>query len=105
MNASAGGHYQREQNLIGPRGVGQADLHGVKMTPHVRSVNVRNWHVEPSARAAHFFRRSYDRFCISKNLAHRVAAGHMPQGAVLDLSGGADNRSLTKPFDDFGISA
>jgi len=46
-----------------------------------------------------------NRLGVAEQLAHRVAAGHVPQGAVLKLARGADDRALAEALDRFGIAA
>jgi len=48
---------------------------------------------------------THDRLGVAEQLAHRVAAGHVPQGAVLKLARGADDRALAEALDRFGIAA
>src|SRR5262249_3202753 len=83
----------------------ESDFHSVEMASYIRGVDVSDGHVEASARAAHFLGGSDDGFGVSKNLAHGVAAGHVPEGAVLDFTGSADDSSLTVALDGFDISA
>ena len=66
---------------------------------------MRDGHIEAGAGAANLLGGRDDGFRVAQDLAHGVAAGHVPQGAVLELAGGADDGALAVALDDFGIAA
>ena len=105
MYARSRCHHQRQQNLIGPRRIVHAHFHRIKMAAHVRRIDVRDGHIEPRAWTANFLGRRHNRLRAAENLAHGVAAGHVPQRAVFEFSGGSDNRALAVAFNNFRIAA
>ena len=105
MDARTGGHHQRQQNLIGSRSIGETDFHGIEMTSHVRSIDVRDGNIEPSSRASNLFCRGHDRLRAAKNLTHGIASGNVPQSAMLKFTCRADNGSVAVTLDHLRISA
>ena len=105
MNARALGHGKDVDDLVRPRRVGHADLHGIEMAAHVGGIDMAEGHVEPGAEPADLFRRRHDRLGIAEPLAHRVAAGHMPQRAVFQFSADADNGALAIAVDGGRVAA
>ena len=70
----------------GARSVRDADLHRIEVTSHIGGVDVGYRHIEPCPMAADFLGRRDDGLGAAQYFAHRVAARHVPQGAMLDLS-------------------
>src|SRR5690348_15879221 len=62
MNASAGGHYQGQHDIVAAGSIVEANLHGVEMTAHVRRVDVGNGDIEAHTWSAHLFCGSHDGF-------------------------------------------
>ena len=86
MDSRAGRHNEREQNFVGARRVGDANLHCVKVTAYIRSIDVGNRHVKPGAGAANFFGGCDNRFRAAEHFPHRVASRNMPESAVFNLA-------------------
>src|SRR6202043_2113304 len=105
VNAGAGRHDECQQKLVGARRVVESDLHGVEVAAHVGRVDVGDGHVEASAGTTDFLGGGDDRLGATENFTHGIAAGDVPQGAVLDFSGTADDRALAVAFDCFRIAA
>ena len=119
-DAVAGGHRDDQSDLVGRRRTGHAHLDGVEMAAHVaalmlvsgtssaRRAGRPSWSTARSTARCRAGRSS-PRPCLAvgvavalpaEQLAHRVAAGHMPQRAVLELAGGADDaRPCRRPGD------
>ena len=96
---------RHEQDLVRPRTVAHADLHGVEMAAHIGRVDMAERHVEPRAERADLGRRRHDRLGAAEPVAHRVAAGHMPQRAMLQLACRADDRALAVAVDLLRVAA
>src|SRR5260370_2634578 len=94
MDGGTSSQDQGEQNLSGPRSMGQADLHGIEMASHVGRIDVGYGHVEPRARPTDFFGGSDNRFCSAEDFPHGIAAGNMPESSMLQFAGGAYNGAL-----------
>ena len=62
-------------------------------------------HVEPRSRAADLLGRRHDRLGAAQDLAHRIAAGNVPERAVFEFAGRPDDRALAVAFDGFGVAA
>ena len=61
--------------------------------------------VEPRARPADLLGRRHDGLGVAQQLAHRVAARHVPQRAMLELAGLADDGALAVGLDRLRIAA
>src|SRR5262249_26078299 len=56
-------------------------------------------HVETRAGTAHLLARGHDRLGPAQDLAHAVAAGRVPERAVLEFAGAADDGALAIGLD------
>src|SRR5439155_24962816 len=104
MNAPAGRHHQHEDDFIRMRGSWYAYLHRIEMRAHIGGVDMGDRHIELGARPADLLRRWNDGLGAAQHLAHGVAAGHMPERAVLKLAGRADDRAPAIGLDFFAIA-
>src|SRR5260370_5423837 len=95
MDGGTSSQDQGEQNLSGPRSMGQADLHGIEMASHVGRIDVGYGHIEPRARPTDFLGGSDNGFCSAKDFPHSIAAGNMPESSMLQFAGGAYNGALS----------
>ena len=82
-----------------PRGVGDAHLHGVEVAADVGGVDVAEGDVEGGAGAGDLGRGGDDGAALAEELAHGVAAGDVPEGAVLELARLADDGALAVAVD------
>src|SRR5258708_39130463 len=105
MHTRSGRHPEREQNVIGARSIRNAYLHRIKMAADVGGVDMGNWNVEARARTANLLRRRHNRLRAPEHVTHSVAAGHVPERPVFELSGRAHDRSLAVALDNFWIAA
>src|SRR6185369_13406814 len=83
----AGRHRDHEQHLVGPRRVGDAHLDGVEMAAHISRDAVVDRDVDRTAHSTDLGRRRHDRMRALEQVAHAVAAGDVPERAVLELAG------------------
>src|SRR6267154_5487664 len=104
MDARSGGHHEGEQNFIGARSISESDFHGIEMTAYVGRIDVRDGDVEARAEGSDFLCGGDDRLRAPKNFTHRVAAGDVPQSAVLDFAARSDDRTLAIAFDNRRVS-
>src|SRR5215208_2297645 len=99
MDPRPGRHDEDQRYLVRARSIRHTDLHGIEMTAHIGGVDMRHRHVETRARPTHLLRRGHDGLRIPEDLAHGVAARHVPERPMLELPGSADDCALAVALD------
>jgi hypothetical protein len=120
VHACAGAHRQHQHDLVGARRPGHAHFDGIEVAAHIAGVDVCQRHVERGTGRTDLLGARHDGQCIAalagglalgirgrialpaEQFAHRIAAGHVPQRAVFELAGGADDRALAVALDALG---
>ena len=77
----------------------------VEMAADIGRVDVGDRDVEAAAETADLLCRRHDRLGVAEQLAHRVAARHVPERAVLELARLADDGALAVALDHLRIAA
>src|ERR1700741_352484 len=105
MHARACGHDECQQNFVGAWSIGNANLHRVEVAAHVRGVDMRDGNVEARSRSTYFLGGRDDCFCPAPDFTHSVAPGNVPQRAMLQFAGLANDGALALAFHGLGVAA
>jgi hypothetical protein len=103
--AERNAHGQREDDLVGAGRIVDAHFHAAEMAAHVGRIDMAQRDIEPRPHAADLDRRGHEGGRLAQQLAHRIAARHMPQRAMFQLAGRADNGALAIGFDRPRVAA
>src|SRR3546814_3738905 len=86
MHPAAGAHGENEGDLVVARPVGRAEFDGVEMAAHIGGIDVMQRNIDTGTDAGQLGCRRHDGLGLAEHFAHRIAAGHMPQRAMLERS-------------------
>src|SRR5260370_13424626 len=86
MHPRPGRHHEREQNLVGARSIRNAHLHRIKVTAHVRGVDMGDGNVEAGGPTPHLLSPRPNPPPPPPHVTPRVAPPHVPERSPFDLT-------------------
>src|SRR5690349_19560037 len=105
VHARAAGHHQHVDELVGQRRARHIYLDRIEVAAHVTGVDVCHGDIELGPGRTDLLGRWHERFRAAEHFAHRIAAGYMPQCAMLDFAVAADDCALAVAFELLGARA